>query len=141
MDNPDKQIEAEIERLEAQEAVATQRNDLDTLDKLWADKLMVSSAANLLFSKPQLLAFFRAGLIRLKSFERRVTRVVVNGDTAVATGNDTVVSLIGPDQGKTVFCIYMNCWNREEGSWRMLARQVTVVGKLREDGSFEAPGS
>ena len=141
MENPDRQAEAEIERLEAQEAAATRRNDLEVIEKLWSDKLVVSGTANLLFSKAQLLAFFRAGLIRLKSFERRVTRVVVNGDTAVATGNDTVVPLIGPDQGKTVFCIYMNCWNREDGAWRMLARQVTVVGKLREDGTFEASRS
>ena len=102
---------------------------------------MVSSAANLLFNKSQLLGFFRAGLIRLKSFERRVTRVVVEKDTAVTTGSDTVEPLIGADSGKTVFCSYMNCWNRENGEWKMLGRQVTVVGRMKADGTFEASGS
>jgi hypothetical protein len=127
----------EIEKLELQDAAATLRHDLDTLERLWSDKLVVSGAANLLFSKAQVLAFFRAGLVRLKSFERRVTRVVVDGNTAVSTGSDTVVPLIGPDAGKTVFCSYMNCWTRDNGAWKLLGRQVSVVGKMNPDGSFE----
>lgn len=141
MDAPDKHEELEIEKLELQDAAATLRYDLETIERLWSDKLVVSSAANLLFNKSQLLGFFRAGLIRLKSFERRVTRVVVDRDTAVTTGSDTVVPLIGADRGKTVFCSYMNCWNRENGEWKMLGRQVTVVGRMKADGTFEAVGT
>lgn len=140
MDSPDRQAELEIERLELQDAAAALRHDLDTIEKLWSDKLVVSGTANLLFSKSQLLAFFRAGLVRLKSFERRVTRVVVEKDTAISTGSDTVVPLVGADTGKTIFCSYMNCWNRENGEWKMLGRQVTVVGKMKADGTFEAVG-
>jgi hypothetical protein len=141
MESPDRQAELEIEHLELQDAAAALGHDLDTIERLWSDKLVVSGASNLLFSKSQLLAFFRAGLVRMKSFERRVTRVVVNGDSAVTTGSDTVVPLIGADAGKTVFCSYMNCWNRENGEWKMLGRQVTVVGKMKPDGTFEASGT
>src|SRR5271166_5730921 len=122
MEPSDKQIEEDIERLEQQEAAASLRNDLDLIEKLWSDKLVVSGASNLLFTKSQLLAFFRAGLIRMKSLERRITRVVV-------------------DRGKTVYCSYMNCWNREDGEWKLLGRQVTVVGKMTSDGTFERPGN
>jgi ketosteroid isomerase-like protein len=133
--------ELEIEKLELQDAAAALRNDLDTIERRWSEKAVVSSQGNLLFSKAQILAFFRAGLVRMKSFERVVTRVVVDGDTAIATGSDTVVPLAGVDTGKTVFCSYMNCWNRENGEWKLLGRQVSVVGKMRADGSFETSSS
>jgi Domain of unknown function (DUF4440) len=133
--------ELEIEKLELQDAAAALRNDLDLIERRWSERLVISSPANLLFSKAQVLAFFRAGLVRMQSFERRVTRVVVDGDTAVATGSDTVVPLVGLDTGKTVFCSYMNCWNRENGEWRLLGRQVSVVGKMKPDGTFESTGN
>ncbi len=76
MDLSKSQAELEIEKLELRDANAALRQDLDTIEKIWSDKLVVSGAANLLFSKAQVLAFFRAGLVRLKSFERRVTRVL-----------------------------------------------------------------
>ena len=91
-----------------------------SIEKLWSDKLIVSGASNLLFTKSQLLAFFRAGLIRMKSLERRITRVVVDRDTAVTTGSDTLLPVVGLDSGKTVYCSYMNCWNREDGEWKLL---------------------
>jgi Domain of unknown function (DUF4440) len=141
MELADKQMEYEIEKLELAEAAATLRNDLDLIEKLWSDKLVVSGAANLLFSKSQLLAFFRAGLIRIKSFERRVTRVVVDRDVAIATGSDAVTPLVGPDMGKTVFVTYLNCWSRENGAWKMLGRHATVVGRMKADGTFETAGN
>jgi|HubBroStandDraft_6_1064221.scaffolds.fasta_scaffold688976_1 hypothetical protein len=141
MEPSDKQIEQEIERLEMQEAAASLRNDLDLIEKLWSDKLIVSGTSNLLFTKSQLLAFFRAGLIRMKSLERRITRVVIDRDTAVTTGSDTLLPAVGIDSGKTVYCSYMNCWNREDGEWKLLGRQVTVVGKVASDGTFERPGT
>ena len=137
MDTPDKQAELEIEKLELREAAATLRQDVDAIASMWSDSLIVSGASNLVFSKSQLLAFFRAGLIRLKSYERQVTRVVIERDTAIATGSDTVVPLAGPDAGKTVFCSYMNCWSRENNEWKLLGRNVTVVGRMKTDGTFE----
>ncbi len=141
MDSREQQAEMEIEKLELQDAAAGLRNDLDTIERLWSDRLVVSSPANLLFNKSQLLAFFRAGLIRLKSLERRVQRVVVAGDTAVTTGSDTFVVLGGADAGKTIFSSYMSCWNRESGEWKLLGRHATVVGKMRPDGTFETPAT
>lgn len=141
MGNPTNHAELEIEKLELRDADAALRQDLDTIERLWSDNLVVSGAANLLFSKAQVLAFFRAGLVRLKSFERRVTRVVIDGDTAITTGSDTVVPLVGADAGKTVFCSYMNCWRRANGEWKLLGRQVSVVGKMKPDGTFETSAS
>ena len=137
MDTSDGQAELEIEKLELQDAMAALRHDLDTIERLWSDKLVVSSPANLLLSKAQLLGFFRAGLIRLKSFERRVQRVVIDREMAVTTGSDTFVSLIGADAGKTIFCSYMNCWSRENGAWKLLGRHAAIVGKMKADGTFE----
>src|SRR5271166_4076986 len=140
METSDRQAELEIEKLELEDAAAALRYDLDAIERLWSDKLIVSTPANLLFTKSQLLAFFRAGLIRLKSFERRVLRVVVDGHMAVTTGSDTFLTLSGADAGKTVFCSYMNCWSRENVGWKLLGRHATVVDKMKADGTFEPAG-
>jgi hypothetical protein len=141
METSDRQIELEIEKLELKDAEAALRHDLDSIERLWSEKLVVSSPTNLLFTKSQLLGFFRAGLIRLKSFERRVLRVVVDKDIAVTTGSDTFETLAGADAGKTIFCSYMNCWSREAGEWKLLGRHASVVGKIKPDGTFEPPSS
>ncbi len=48
--------------------------------------------------------------------------------------------LVGSDAGKTVFCSYLNCWTRESGDLKLLGRQVSVVGKMKPDGTFETSG-
>ena len=78
---------AEIAKLEEREAQATLGNDVQALDALWSESLVVSSTANLVLSKSQALTLFRAGRIRLKTFHRRISKMAVIGDVALATGN------------------------------------------------------
>jgi hypothetical protein len=103
MGNPTNHSEWEIEKLELRDADSALRQDLDAIERMWSDKLVISGAANLLFSKAQVLAFFRAGLVRLKSFERRVTRVVVEGDTAITTGSDPWCRSSAPTRARRSF--------------------------------------
>src|ERR1700722_13829180 len=79
----------EITELEELEARATLGNDVNALDALWSESLVVSSTANLVLSKTQALTLFRGGRIRLKTFERRVTKVAVIDNVALATGNES----------------------------------------------------
>jgi ketosteroid isomerase-like protein len=69
----------------------------------------------------------KAGVIKYPSFERKVERVLLHGDTAVVMGGETVKHLGGPDDGKTVERRYTDVWAKKDGRWLMLARHASVV--------------
>ena len=124
-----------IAQVEEREAQATLGNDAVALDALWSASLIVSSTANLVLSKPQALALFRSGRIRLKSFERRISKVAVIGDVALATGNETFTVKDDPS-GKAptlkdiYICTYMNAWKLEDGDWKMIGRHVGFMASM-----------
>jgi len=129
---------AEIAKVEEREAQATLGNDATTLDALWSAHLIVSSTANLVLSKPQALALFRAGRIRLKTFERRISKVAVVGDVALATGNETFTVKDDPSGKEPTLkdiyiCTYMNAWRLEDGEWKMIGRHVGFMASMPVD--------
>ena len=90
---------AEVAQLEEREAQATLGNDITALDALWSESLVVSSTANLVLSKSQALTLFRGGRIRLKTFERRISKLAVIGDVAPAHGQERAPRTgVGVDQ-------------------------------------------
>ncbi len=122
----------DIEKAEQQEAQATLKNDLPALEALWSENLIVSSTANLVLTKGQAMTLFRAGRIRLKSFERRISRVQIIGEIAIATGNETFTAKDDLVSNSLFICSYMNIWMREEGGWKLIGRHVglmtTIIG-------------
>jgi hypothetical protein len=125
----------EIAELEAREARATLTNDVQTLDAIWSESLVVSSTANLVLSKSQALTLFRGGRIRLKTFERRISKVAVIGDVALATGNESFTvkdDRVGhqPSSPDLFICSYMNAWKLEGGAWKMIGRHVGFMARM-----------
>jgi len=131
---------AEIAEVEEREAQATLTNNVATLDALWSPSLVVSSTANLVLNKNQALTLFRAGRIRLKTFERRISKLAVTGDVALATGNETFTVREDPSgkepSPKDIFmCSYMNAWKLEDGDWKMIGRHVGLMTSIPADGN------
>ena len=122
-------IEAEIEKLEHEEAVARIAGDMDRLDALWSNELIINATENIIYTKDHFLMRFRSGQIRFKSFERTISRIAIKGDVVVTTGNESIVPANGPDVGKSVFCSYMNVWMRDGARWQLLGRQIAVIAR------------
>jgi hypothetical protein len=127
--------EAEVAEAEQREARATLENDVTTLEGLWSTDLIVSSTANLVLTKSQALSLFRGGRIRLKTFERRISRTAVTGDIAIATGNESFTVKDDPANNEPpiddlFICNYMNIWKREAGTWKMIGRHVGVMARM-----------
>ena len=122
----------EIERLEEQEAQAMRGADVSTLQKLWADDLIVNSTANLIAGKKILLEMVENGLLKLRTYERRPVRIVTFGDHVVTTGNE-VSQLIGNSAEYKLFVSYMNVWGKRAGKWQLIARHVGLIGRTRPD--------
>lgn len=117
---------SEIERLEQQEAQAMRAGDVSTLQKLWADDLVVNSTANLIAGKQILLEMIGNGLLRLRTYERRPVRIVQVGDLVVTTGNE-VSQLITNAAEYKMFVSYMNVWMKRAGTWQLVARHVGMI--------------
>lgn len=128
-------LPVEIAEVEEREAIATLGNDLTALDALWSEHLVVSSTANLVLSKHQALTLFRGGKIRLKTFERRITKAAVFDDIALATGNESFTVKDDPSGAEAstsdlFVCSYMNTWKRETGGWKLIGRHVGFMARM-----------
>jgi len=120
---------AEVERVEHEEGVARVTADLDKLDKLWSDELIINATENIIYTKDHFLMRIRSGQVRFKSFERTISRIAVKGEVVIVTGNESIVPANGPDEGKTVYCSYMNVWVKDATGWQLFGRQVAVIAR------------
>ena len=136
MNDPNKsaRIEAEIEKLETDEAAARVSGDIPRLEGLWSDELIINATENIVYTKDHFLLRLKSGQVRFKSFERKISRMTVEGDVVIATGNESIAPANGPDEGKIVYCSYMNVWIRRGEGWRLLGRQVAVIARDGKSG-------
>lgn len=65
------------------------RADVSALSALWSEDLLVNSTSNLIADKKILLGVIADGRVRLRSYSRLTLRAVMNGDTVIATGNES----------------------------------------------------
>ena len=120
----------EIERLEQEEAQAMRSADVSTLQRLWADDLIVNSTANLIAGKQILLEMIKNGQLRLRTYERRPVRIVPLGDMVVTTGNEVSQLIANPAEYK-MFVSYMNVWMKRAGNWQLVARHVGMIQRAQ----------
>jgi ketosteroid isomerase-like protein len=120
----------DIENLEQAEVDAILKSDLEALDALWSDDLILSSNENLIFSKPQIFALFKAGLVQLETLERIISKTVVKDNVAFVAGHQKSVAKVGPTAGTQVMSSYMSSWVREDTGWRLAARHQAAMVRL-----------
>ena len=117
-------IRKEVEETEQWEAAAMLRADIDSLDSLWDDKLLAYSGVNLYAGKFTLLNLMNAGGLRLKSHFRQTLQVLIEGDLAIAIGNETSELAIARGAGGLISCSYLNVWKKRPDGWKLIARHV-----------------
>lgn len=119
--------ENEIRNLEAQDRDALLRGDAAALARIWGNNLVVNAPSDNIRTGAELLELVRTGKTKYSSFHREVQRVSVQGEIAIAMGTESVVPATGPQTGKTVQRRFSNVWARQNGQWRLIARQATIV--------------
>jgi hypothetical protein len=129
---------AQVTDLENREAQATLANDVPALEALWSESLVVSSTANLVLTKGQALTLFRKGRIRLKTFERRISKLVIIDEVALATGNESFTVKDDPTGRETAttdlfVCSYMNAWRLAGAEWKLIGRHVGFIARMPAD--------
>jgi len=117
---------AEIEALEERGRAAFLAVDVDTLNRMWSDRLLVNSPIEKIHGKEQVLDLLRRGIVRHVSMDAHIETIERYGDSVVVMGGDEVKDA---PEGPVLRRRFTNVWQPEAGSWRLVARQASIVGR------------
>ena len=121
--------EAAVRRLDEQERVAVLKGDRGALERLWSKQLTVNAPTNRVSPDRQaVLDLIARGVLHYSSFERVVEAVRLYGDVAVIMGAETARPVgKAPGAGELVHRRFTNIWQKDGGSWIMIARHAATV--------------
>jgi hypothetical protein len=121
--------EAAVRRLDEQERVAVLKGDRGALERLWSEHLTVNAPTNRVnLGRQGVLDLIARGVLHYSSFERAVEAVRLYGDVAVIMGAETARSVgKAPRSGELVHRRFTNVWQKDGGSWVMIARHAATI--------------
>jgi ketosteroid isomerase-like protein len=122
--------EAAVRKLDEQERVAVLKADRGALERLWSEQLAVNAPTNRVnVGRQAVLDLIARGVLHYSWFERAVEAVRLYGDVAVVMGAETARSVGKAGAGELVHRRFTNVWQKDRGSWIMIARQAATVSK------------
>lgn len=121
----DKALEARFQ----QYAEALKKKDTATLDKIWADDYCFINPQGELVSKAQRLENVKSGATSFEDIQPQREHLSVKGNMAVDVGRVTLKGTKYSGQESSGDYRYMSVWTKEQGQWRLLANQVTLIKK------------
>lgn len=117
-----------IRKLEDKEREAILKSDTTLLAELMSKNIVVQNPENAIVGFQQIMNRVRAGKINYASFERRIDNIAFVNSIAVVMGLETLVPQADTQHaGKTVKRRFTNIWTKENGSWKLTARQATII--------------
>ena len=120
--------EAEIRKLEQLEITTVQKGDTTALLNIWAKEFILNNPYGQIVTVSQIFGFIRSGQIDYSSVERKVEKVTIVENIAISMGKEIVTPVKKTNfAGKIVTRQYTNIWIRRNNSWRMVARQATII--------------
>ena len=121
-------IETTIRALEKMEGDAFAKKDTLTLMKLFSPSLVVNAPINKVMSYGDVMGMIRAGKIDVGKVEKTIEKITVIENIAIVMGQDLVTAQGQMDHtGKTVTRRYTDVWMKTGDSWKLAARQATIV--------------
>ena len=120
---------AALLKLEQDWADAVVRHDAGFIERVEADAYVYTDPAGNVGHKADDLATARAGDVKIDAFRLSAMRVALHGDTAVVTGETT---LVGRDRGTPLAGTYR--WTdtfvrRPDGTWQAVASQAVAAAR------------
>jgi len=123
--------EREIRKLEDAQREAFLKKDTTALLQLLSPDFVVNAPTNKVTTLEVLMDLMKNGQVDMDSFDRFIEKITFIKNIAVVMGYDIVhPSGKMPNAGKTVKRRYTNIWMKDKKSWRLTARQATIVSIL-----------
>lgn len=120
--------EALLRKLEDMEREAILKGDTTLLSELMSKKIVVQNPENAIVGFQQIMDRIKKGKINYSSFERRIDNIAFMNSIAVVMGLETLVPQADTkNAGKTVTRRFTNIWTKENGKWKLTARQATII--------------
>jgi ketosteroid isomerase-like protein len=120
--------EATIRALEEESRIAVLNRDFATLERIWSERFVVNAPVDyVLPNRAAVFDLFRRGIGVYSSHEKKIERIVFDGDVAIVMGAETVVPLNAPKGSQPLQRRFTNIWRFENGNWRLIARQATMI--------------
>jgi len=119
-------IEDQIKKLEQDWAQATIKNGAAAVDQYEADDIVTTDPSGRVTDKAQDKKDLSSGDLKFQSMELSDIRVRLYGNTAVATGTN---SLTGSYKGQDISGKYRftDTWAKRNGKWQAVASQGTKI--------------
>jgi ketosteroid isomerase-like protein len=120
--------DADIRALEKMEADAFAKKDTLTLMKLFSTDLLVNAPINKVMAYTDVMRLIREGRIDVGKVEKTIEKISVVDNMAIVMGKDLITAQGQMDHaGKTVTRRYTDIWIKHGDSWKLTARQATIV--------------
>lgn len=121
-------MDAEIRKLEKMEGEAFAKKDTATLLTLFSPQLVVNTPLNRVATFEDVLQLIRAANIDVSADEKFIEKITFVENIAIVMGYD-VVKPQGAmaNAGKTVKRRYTDIWMKDKKSWKLTARQATII--------------
>ncbi len=123
--------EAEIRKFETIEGQAWVQKDSATLFKLFSPHLVVNTPLNRVATLDVIKMLMRMGKIDISYSEKIIEKISFINEMAIVMGRDIVKPQGAMENaGKTVTRRYTDIWMKDKTSWRLTARQATIISIL-----------
>ncbi len=121
-------VEQEILRLEEELRQAEMQLDIATLDRTYADDIMVTAPVGIVVDKSAVMAEVReaASKAKLEACNKDDIKVRAYGDTAVASYRFTIKGKYEATDVSRQFQI-TDVWMKREGQWQVVARHTASI--------------
>lgn len=121
--------EETIRALENQEREAVLAADTATLERLWAESMIVNNPqSSISADRNVVLGLVRSGRIRYSSFTRTIEAIRFDGDLAIVMGAEEVAAAgDAPRAGQAVHRRFTNLWKKRGATWVMVARHANIT--------------
>jgi hypothetical protein len=124
--------ETNLRAADAQELRNVLAGDANAMRSLMHPNYMVNSPVNQIVRKDQLIKLLSEGKIASEAIERTIEATAITGNVGIVMGREAIIpkpnSELGLAHGvKTLERRFTNVFVFEQGNWRLLARQSTVI--------------
>ena len=128
--NPTKNAEAEIRKLEAAQVEYLMNGKVAEMKKNWASDYTVNNPFNVV--QDAATGPIQGGVLTYSKFERNIEKVLLHDSVIIVMGNELIVPKTAPkdsshDTNQPIKRRFTNVWMQMDGKWLMIARHASNI--------------